>query len=165
MQRFALFLGHPTYSVTAVLFAILLFSGVGAAWSDRRSGTTAEVVRPVLYWLPIAIVALAFVVPTLLRELIGLPHVARLAIAVSLIAPVAFLMGVPFPLGIRAIAATGGKHVPWAWAANGCASVVGSVCAVLGAMVWDFSTMLLVAGAIYVAALTVISRTRVAVGP
>lgn len=163
MQRFALFLGHPTYSVTAVLFAILLFSGLGAAWSDRRGGTTAEVVKPVLWGLPIAIVLLAFVVPPLLRELIGLPHAARLAIGVILIAPVAFLMGVPFPLGIRAIAATGGKHVPWAWAANGCASVVGSVCAVLGAMVWNFSTMLLIAGAIYVGALTLIGRTRVAV--
>jgi spermidine synthase len=160
MQRFALFLGHPTYSVTAVLFAILLFSGLGAAWSDRRSGTTAELAKPVLYWLPIAIVALAFVVPTVLRELISLPHAARLSIAVALIAPVAFLMGIPFPLGIRAIAATGGKHIPWAWAANGCASVVGSVCAVLGAMVWNFSTMLLIAGAIYVFALVLLSRIK-----
>ncbi len=160
MQRFALFLGHPTYSVTAVLFAILLFSGLGAAWSDRRGGTTADVAKPVVYWLPIAIVALAFVVPPVLDALIGLPHAARLLIAIALIAPVAFLMGVPFPLGIRAIAATGGKHVPWAWAANGCASVVGSVCAVLGAMVWNFSTMLLVAGAIYVLALVVISRLK-----
>jgi hypothetical protein len=69
-------------------------------------------------------------------------------------------MGVPFPLGIRAIAATGGKHIPWAWAANGCASVVGSVCAVLGAMIWNFSTMLLIAGAIYVLALIVITRLK-----
>lgn len=162
MQRFALFLGHPTYSVTAVLFGILSFSGLGAAWSDRRGGTTADVAKPVLYWLPIAIIALTFVVPTVLQQLIGLPHAARLLIAVLLIAPVAFLMGIPFPLGIRAIAATGGKHVPWAWAANGCASVVGSVCAVLGAMIWDFSTMLLIAGAIYVLALIVISKMRIA---
>ncbi|HXV12587.1 MAG TPA: hypothetical protein VEC56_00140, partial [Candidatus Krumholzibacteria bacterium] len=160
MQRFALFLGHPTYSVTVVLFAILLFSGLGAAWSDRRGGTPAEVAKPVMYWLPIAIVALAFVVPIVLQKLIGLPHAARLVIAVAMIAPVAFLMGVPFPLGIRAIAATGGKHVPWAWAANGCASVVGSVCAVLGAMVWNFSTMLLIAGAIYVLALVVLARIK-----
>lgn len=161
MQRFALFLGHPTYSVTAVLFAILLFSGLGAAWSDRRGGTTADVARPVLWGLPIAILLLAFGVPVVLRELIGLPHAARLLIAVLLIAPVAFLMGVPFPLGIRAIAATGAKHIPWAWAANGCASVVGSVCAVLGAMIWNFSTMLVIACAIYVLALVVISKMRV----
>jgi hypothetical protein len=70
-------------------------------------------------------------------------------------------MGIPFPLGIRAIAATGGKHVPWAWAANGCASVVGSVCAVLGAMVWNFSVMLLIAGAIYVLALVLVTKIRV----
>jgi hypothetical protein len=95
-----------------------------------------------------------------LRELIGLPHAARLLMAVAMIAPVAFWMGVPFPLGIRAIAATGGKHVPWAWAANGCASVVGSVCAVLGAMVWSFSTMLVIAGAIYVLALMVLARIK-----
>lgn len=161
MQRFALFLGHPTYSVTAVLFAILLFSGLGAAWSDRRGGTTAEVAKPVVWGLPVAILLLAFAVPFVLRELIVLPHAARLSIAVLLIAPVAFLMGVPFPLGIRAIAATGGKHIPWAWAANGCASVVGSVCAVLGAMVWNFSTMLVIAGAIYVLALTLITRLRI----
>ncbi len=164
MQRFALFLGHPTYSVTAVLFAILLFSGLGAAWSDRRGGTTADVAKPALWGLPIAILLLAFVVPVVLRELIGLPHAARLLIAVLLIAPVAFLMGVPFPLGIRAIAATGGEHISWAWAANGCASVVGSVCAVLGAMVWNFSTMLVVAGTIYVLALSLISRVRVRLG-
>lgn len=163
MQRFALFLGHPTYSVTAVLFAILLFSGLGAAWSDRRGGTTADVARPVLWGLPPAILLLAFVVPLVLHALIGLPHAARLVIAIALIAPVAFLMGVPFPLGIRAIAATGGKHIPWAWAANGCASVVGSVCAVLGAMVWNFSTMLVIAGAIYVLALVLITRTRIEV--
>jgi len=163
MQRFALFLGHPTYSVTAVLFAILLFSGLGAAWSDRRAGTTAAIARPVLWGLPIAIVLLAFVLPSLLRELIGLPHPMRLSIAVALIAPIAFLMGVPFPLGIRAIAATGGASIPWAWAANGCASVVGSVGAVLGAMVWNFSTMLLLAGAVYVVALVTLSRTRIQV--
>jgi hypothetical protein len=161
MQRFALFLGHPTYSVTTVLFAILLFSGLGAAWSDRRGGTTADVARPVLWGLPLAILLLAFVVPPVLHALIGLPHGARLAIAIALIAPVAFLMGVPFPLGIRAIAATGGRHVPWAWAANGCASVVGSVCAVLGAMVWNFSAMLVIAGAIYVLALVLVTRTRI----
>jgi hypothetical protein len=163
MQRFALFLGHPTYSVTAVLFAILLFSGLGAAWSDRRRGTTAQVVRPAWIGLPIAIVLLAFAVPPLLDALIGLPHAVRMLIATAVIAPVAFLMGVPFPLGIRAVGATGGRHIPWAWAANGCASVVGSVCAVLGAMVWNFSAMLLLAGLTYVLALALISRSRITV--
>jgi spermidine synthase len=160
MQRMALFLGHPTYSVTAVLFAILLFSGLGAAWSDRRTGTPAQVTRAARWGLPLAIALLVFVVPPALGAMIGLPHALRLVIAVAIIAPVAFLMGIPFPAGIRAIAATGGRHVPWAWAANGCASVVGSVCAVLGAMLTSFSVMLLLAGAVYVGAMALIARVR-----
>ena len=160
MQRMALFLGHPTYSVTAVLFAILLFSGLGAAWSDRRTGTPAEVTRVARWGLPVVIVLLVFAVPPLLRALIGLPHALRLLIAVAIIAPAAFLMGIPFPAGIRTIAATGGRQIPWAWAANGCASVVGSVCAVLGAMLTSFSVMLLLAGVVYVGALALIARVR-----
>lgn len=160
MQRLALFLGHPTYSVTVVLSAILLFSGLGAAWSDRRSGATAHVTGPVRWFLPIAILLLVFAVPPVIRALIGLPHAARLVISFAIIAPLAFLMGVPFPVGIRAIAARGGHHIPWAWAVNGCASVIGSVCAVLGAMLWNFSTMLLAAGVIYALALVGISRVR-----
>ncbi len=160
MQRMALFLGHPTYSVTAVLFAILLFSGLGAAWSDRRTGTPAEVTRIARWGLPVVIVLLVFAVPPSLRAMIGLPHAVRLLIAVAIIAPAAFLMGIPFPAGIRTIAATGGRHIPWAWAANGCASVVGSVCAVLGAMLTSFSVMLLFAGVVYVGALTLIARVR-----
>ncbi len=159
MQRFALFLGHPTYSVTVVLFAILLFSGLGSAWSGRRSGALAHVARPVAIALPIAIVFLTFVVPPLTSALIGMSLPIRLAIATLVIAPVAFCMGMPFPIGIRAAAAEDSGLVAWAWAANGCASVIGSVAAVLGAITWSFSVMLLVAGAIYVLALILLTRT------
>jgi len=162
MQRFALFLGHPTYSVTAILFAILLFSGLGAGWSDRRRGRVVDVLKPVRV-LPLFIVLLAFAVPPLLRALLGLPLGARLAIAVALVAPLAFCMGTLFPTGIRAAGAADPRHVAWAWAANGCASVIGSVCAVLGAMVWSFSVMLLAAMVIYTLALAVISRLRIEV--
>jgi hypothetical protein len=106
------------------------------------------------------IVLLVFAVPPALRAMIGLPHALRLLIAVAIIAPAAFLMGIPFPAGIRAIAATGGRHVPWAWAANGCASVVGSVCAVLGAMLVSFSAMLILAGIVYLGAMALIARVR-----
>jgi spermidine synthase len=161
MQRFALFLGHPTYSVTAILFAVLLFTGLGAAWSDRRSGSVSDVLRPVRRGLPVAILVLTFAVPPLLEALPSLPPAARMSVAILLVGPVAFLMGAPFPTGIRAIGATESRHVAWAWAANGCASVVGSVCAVLGAMVWSFSVMLLVAMVVYVLALRTLSRIRV----
>jgi hypothetical protein len=158
MQRFTLFLGHPTYSVTTVLFAILLFSGLGSAWSGTRRGTAAAM--PLLFALPAALLVLTFAVPPITRELIGLPLSARLPLAIGFIAPIAFLMGMPFPIGIRTASAESAAHIPWAWAANGCASVIGSVCAVLGAMVWSFSAMLVAASTIYALVLLGLARMR-----
>lgn len=160
MQRFALLLGHPTYSVTCVLFAILLFSGLGSAWSDRWRGAPGALGRMLAIAVPAAILFVTFAVPPIARALMALPLAARMACAMVVIAPLAFLMGMPFPLGIRVLGARGGGTIPWAWAANGCGSVLGSVCAVLGAMLWNFSTMLLAAGALYALALAGISRVR-----
>jgi spermidine synthase len=160
MQRFALLLGHPTYSVTAVLFAILLFSGLGSAWSDRWRGRPGSLGGALAVAVPAAILFVTLAVPPLARACMALPLAARLGVAMLVIAPLAFLMGMPFPLGIRVLAGRGGGSIPWAWAANGCGSVLGSVCAVLGAMVWSFSVMLLVAGALYALALAGISRVR-----
>jgi hypothetical protein len=163
IQRFALFLGHPTYSVTMVLFAILLFSGLGSAFSARRSGAAARVVTPVLGGLVAMLLVFTFAVPPITDALIGLPLIARILLAVVFIGPVAFLMGMPFPLGIRTAGGSDAGHVAWAWAANGCASVVGSVGAVMGAMTWGFSAMLVVAAAIYAAALLGFSRSGLSV--
>jgi spermidine synthase len=160
MQRLALLLGHPTYSVTAVLFAILLFSGLGSAWSDRWRGSPGALGRFLAVAIPAAILFVTFAVPPITRALMGLPLGARMLSATLVIAPLAFLMGVPFPLGIRVLGSRGGGTIPWAWAANGCGSVLGSVCAVLGAMLWNFSVMLLAAGALYALALAGISRVR-----
>jgi hypothetical protein len=158
MQRFALFLGHPTYSVTLVLFAILLFSGLGAHVSGRQVGSTRKAVVPFAIGLPIALVLITVAAPPVTEALIGLPLAARITIAMLFIAPVAFLMGMPFPLGIRAAAHEDPAHVAWAWAANGCTSVIGSVGAVLGAMTIGFSATLLVAAAVYLAALGLLAR-------
>jgi hypothetical protein len=158
MQRFALFLGHPTYSVTLVLSALLAFSGAGSSWSARRSGKRALGLARI--GLPIAILLLSFAVPLLVKATMSAPFGARLALAAAVIAPLAFFMGIPFPTGLRAASEESSAFVAWAWAANGCASVIGSVCAVLGAMVWGFTAMLLLAGAVYVLALVTLSRTH-----
>ena len=164
MQRLALFLGHPTYSVTTVLFSILLFSGLGSAWSDRRGESPAALARWLRFALPVVIALVVFAVPPLLRTLGGLALVPRVLVAMAVIAPLAFLMGLPFPLAVRALAASGGRLIPWAWAANGCGSVLGSVGAVLGAMLWNFSIVLIATAVVYALALSHLARTRAAAG-
>src|SRR5262249_54570299 len=122
-------------------------------------------VRMLVWLLPLAILLLAFAVPPFTRALIRLSLGTRVAIAVACIAPLGFLMGMPFPIGIRTAAGAHPAFVAWAWAANGCASVIGSVCAVLGAMAWNFSVVLVVAGAVYLGALVLLLRTAPSPAP
>src|SRR5229473_3424723 len=48
IQRFVLFLGHPTYALTVVIFLLMLSSGVGSLLSRRWLSRTG------LVWMPLA---------------------------------------------------------------------------------------------------------------
>jgi hypothetical protein len=95
LQRFILYLGHPAYAISMVLFSLLLFSGVGSRWSDRIAPRVA------LPALVILILLTPILLPRLFAWTLGLPLVIRLGLTSLLLAPVGFLMGIPFPAGIR----------------------------------------------------------------
>ena len=84
---------------------------------------------------------------------------ARIAISALLIAPLAFLMGMPFPLALRELDA---PLVPWAWGINGCASVASPVLATLLAVDIGFTAVLGAGLALY--ALTPAAFPRAAPG-
>jgi hypothetical protein len=77
---------------------------------------------------------------------------ARIAISALLIAPLAFCMGMPFPLGLAQVAARAPALIPWAWGINGCASVLSAVSATLLAMQFGFSVVVLAALLLYLLA-------------
>ena len=79
----------------------------------------------------------------------GLPDAARILLSVALIAPLAFFMGMPFPLGLARVEAADARLVPWAWGINGCASVTGAVLATLLAIHVGFTAVVLAALALY----------------
>jgi len=158
MQRLALLLGHPTYSVTLTLFAILLFSGLGATWVDGLRAPAATLARPLLLALLASLLFTAFLLPRLVPAWLPLELPVRMGLALLVIAPVAFVMGMPLPLAVRALGAARGGHIAWGWAANGCGSVIGSVIAVLGAMLTGFTAVLVFAAAVYAAALLLLMR-------
>jgi len=91
--------------------------------------------------------------PHLLQWLLGLPFACRLAAAVMMLAPLGFVMGVPFPSGIRLTGRLAPGLVPWAWGVNGCASVLSSILAVMLAISQGFSLVLFAGGAAYALAL------------
>jgi hypothetical protein len=149
LQKLMLLVHHPTVALALVLATFLLGAGMGSAWSNRVS---RERSRQVLAVAVAAIVALGVLCgiafDALVTGLATWPVYARAIAAVALLAPLAFCMGLPFPLALRTLEE---PLVPWAWGINGCASVVSAVLATLLAVDFGFSVVLWLALALYVA--------------
>ncbi len=145
IQRYILLFGHPTYAFTVVVITLLLLASLGAL-ATARPGLKPGWVFPALM---LAIVITTLAGPRLTAAAMGWPHAARLLVAVASLAPLAILMGMPFPLGLARIAAAGPRSVAWAWAINGCASVIAAVLAAIAALSWGFSAVLLLGAAAY----------------
>lgn len=151
IQRFVLFLGHPTYALTVVVFLMLLASGAGSLVS-RRWLSTPVAVRFPLALIMAAVAVYLVVLPTVLSTLVGLSFAAKLIVSAVLLIPLAFLMGTPFPAGLSALHGAGEQTIEWAWAMNAASSVLGSVLAMVIAIQFGL-TVVLACGAIsYVAA-------------
>jgi hypothetical protein len=144
IQKFVLFLGHPLYAVAVVLFAFLLFAGIGSRVAARHPPVKAVV------WAIAASAALCLLLlPILLRHAIGWADAAKIALSAMLIAPLAFFMGMPFPLGLARVEAVDARLIPWAWGINGCASVIAAVLATLLAIHLGFTAVVLAALLLY----------------
>jgi SAM-dependent methyltransferase len=143
MQRLTLFLGQPLYAIAVVLSSFLVFGGLGSGASARIKSD-----RVPLLVAGIALVALAIarVLPTIA---LGLPDLAKIAISVALVAPLAFVMGMPFPIGLRRLTEA---DIPWAWGINGTASVLSSMLATLVAVHFGFSVLVMFAAVLYAVA-------------
>jgi hypothetical protein len=148
IQRFVLFLGFPTYSLSVVLAALLAFTGLGAGLSglwerSRRALTTSLVLVVVL------VLAAAFGLPSLLAALIDLPFPLRIAISALVLAPYGVAMGMAMPIGLRRLSDLYPRGVPWAWGINGITSVLASVLALAVAITAGYTAATLVAAACY----------------
>jgi hypothetical protein len=151
IQRLVFFLADPIYAVAVVLAGLLFVSGLGSAFAARQLRKGISATR--LASLAAIVVAIAGTVyalglHTLLTPLLSLPLSTRIAIAFTVILPFA-AMGMPFPLVLRQLGQTRADLLPWAWAINGCASVVAGPLATLLALGAGLPTVLLVASACY----------------
>ena len=149
IQAGVLILGHPAYAFTAVLFGVLLFSGIGSTLSDRVP------IRPALRILVLLLLAI-ILTQRLWMDLL-LPRAAPLRWGglILMIAPVGLLMGMPFPAGLRRLGLS--QRMPWAFAVNGATSVVSSVLAQTMALSGGFTWVLLIGSACYAGACAVVA--------
>ncbi|MGD8642895.1 MAG: hypothetical protein PVI15_01325 [Chromatiales bacterium] len=151
IQRAVLVLHHPLYAAATTLAGFLIFSGLGSALSEpiaRRLGPYRT-----LGVAAAALVLFAFLADSLLTGMVSSaaawPLLSKALALLALIAPLAFFMGMPFPLALGSVAARQIELVPWAWAVNGCASVVSAVLATVLAIHFGFSAVLGVALVLY----------------
>ncbi len=153
IQRLTVYLGRPVYSLAVGLFALLLFSGLGSLWAGRRVGQPQGL--PLLVGL---VVLNALAVPWALERTVGWPLAARLAMAVGLLAPLAFLMGIPFPTGVHLAGARRPGVVPWLWGINGVMSVMGSALSIAISIHLGVRATLLIAAGCYALAAGMLRR-------
>lgn len=150
IQRLTVYLGRPAYSLAVVLFSLLLSSGVGSLWSGRRPGDQLpRRLRSLFPSVAVLVAVHAIAGVWLLQHTIGWPLAARLAVTVTLLAPLGFLMGMPFPLGMRWAGTRRPGVVPWLWAINGVTSVLGSALAIALAIHLGLRLVLLIAAGLY----------------
>jgi hypothetical protein len=164
IQRFVLFLGHPTYALTVVVFLLLLSSGAGSLASRKWLAETRRTRLPLLL-IAAGLLLYVFILPGLLNALMGLPFAAKLLVSAILLTPLGFAMGMPFPTGLRALASVPAPEFPpaqkdeasqnaveWAWAMNAASSVLGSVLAMVIAIQFGLNVTLACGAAAYVVA-------------
>jgi len=164
IQRFVLFLGHPTYALTVVVFLLLLSSGCGSLASRRWLTRTQRARRPLAVIIGV-LLTYTLVLPQVLNVLVGLPFLVKLGISAVLLIPLGFAMGMPFPTGLRALASVPLPEFPalsknpnrenaveWAWAMNAGSSVLGSVLAMVIAIQFGLTATLACGAAAYLLA-------------
>jgi len=161
IQRFVLFLGHPTYALTVVIFLLLLSSGAGSLAARRQLRSSASPrMRPPLSLIIVALLLYFFLLPPLLASQVGLAFSLKLLLSGLLLVPLGFFMGMPFPAGLHSLEAAQAGAIEWAWAMNAASSVLGSVLAILIAIHFGLGATLLSAAFAYLLALLLASRLR-----
>jgi hypothetical protein len=153
IQKFVLFLGHPTYALTVIIFSMLLASGCGSLTSRKLVGDSRARLTAVLLSIVLCNLALAVVVGPLSEWGIALPLAIKVLISIALISPLAFLMGMPFPTGLTLLETKMPHAVRWAWAINAASSVLGSAAAMFLAIYLGLEFTLIIGGALYLGAL------------
>lgn len=165
IQKFVLFLGHPTYALTVIIFSMLISSGLGSFCSRRLIGESVDTggLTAVLAGVALTVTALAFLAAPVSEYGVGWPLPFKALVTVCMIAPAGFLMGIPFPTGLTRLEKTFPQAVRWAWALNAAASVFGSAAAICLAIYVGLRATVLCGALLYLCALSVVYLRKSAV--
>lgn len=155
IQSLTLLVGQPLLTVSVVLVSVLLAAGLGSGRAERIG-----LVPAVCVIVGLCLLYLLFL-PDLIAHCLGWPWWSRLGIGVLVSGLPAYFMGIPFPLGLSVLQDRAPAWTPWAWAVNGCASVVSPLLAVLICLHLGFAWLMTIALGLYLLALGLFFRLAV----
>jgi hypothetical protein len=137
MQRLIVFLGHPIYALSVVLFTLLLSGGIGSFTTSKFTTPNRSAVR--LLILCISLLVFGVMTPFAIATFASSTTPVRIFLAIAILFPPGMFMGMCFPLGLKMSAETFGDLTPAFWGVNGAASICASILAMGIAMNWGIS--------------------------
>ena len=142
IQKFILYLTNPSYSTSIIIFSFLFFSGLGSFYSKKMEKNYIGSLKIIILTLCVILLLYQIILPHIFNTTLKYSLLVRILITLGLIFPLGFLMGMPFPLGIRLVSSINqGKEkglIPWLWATNNFCSIIASVSAVIIALFFGF---------------------------
>jgi len=145
IKKYILLFGDPVISFSVVVCGILIFSSLGGAWIQKKDKSVLKKALPIL----IAILLLALLaLDPLMSYLLGIREIWQYIVALLILFPIGFLMGLPFTIGMRDLLASATQRA-YAWSANGCASVITAIVSAQIALIFGISSILGCAVAAY----------------
>ncbi len=126
LQALGVFLGHPIYGLSIVLFSLILSAGVGSLISDKFPlNTVGKQITWSLLTCAYGIV-IAFTMSDIFDSFAEVELFTRALISILMIFPAGILMGFGFPTGLTLTEKFDTKATSWFWGINGAAGIMGS---------------------------------------
>jgi spermidine synthase len=149
LQRMTVFLGHPIYSLSVLLFSLILATGIGSFLSEKL---TLHNRARITAWATLTggyVVILPFVLSELFAAFNHATLAVRIVVCVTCIIPAGLLLGFGFPTGMRLIAAIDSRPTPWFWGINGAAGVLASISAIAVSLALGITATLILGALCY----------------
>jgi hypothetical protein len=158
IQRFTLYFGNVIYAAAAVVSLMLISSGFGALVSQKIKAQPNRIIG-IIFLIVVSLIVYTIILSSLLKTTIIFTLPVKIIFTTLLIAPPAFFMGMPFPLGLRLLSSQNVNQIPWAWGINGMFSVISAVLATIVAVELGFTWVMVFAIGCY--CLVVFSNIKV----
>jgi spermidine synthase len=160
IQKFMHLIGSPLYTYSTVIATMLLSAGLGSAMSERLGINSRRLWAVPFIGVLLFGTLLVLIYPWAAHLALSLEQWSRILVSFLLIFPLGFFLGMPFPIGVLAIADKPNGAVAWAWGMNGLFTVVGGLGSVLLSLFFGFNAAIYIALSLYALALLIFRPMR-----